>query len=87
MYSDADLTKDITNRRSATSVVHEYNEVVYAWKSSKQAGVALHTNGAEIRAFFAGVKRTKVFRRFFESLGRPIKGPTPSYENNNAVIQ
>ena len=78
MYTDADLAKDMTTRRSVTSVVYEYNEVAFAWKIVKQIGVALHTNGSEIRAFFTGVKRTKIFRRFFESLGRTIKGPTPS---------
>ena len=86
MYIDADLAKDMTTRRSVTSVVHEYNEVAFAWKIVKQTGVALHTNGSEIRAFFTGVKRTKIFRRFFESLGRTIKGPTPSYEDNDATI-
>ena len=86
VYTDADLAKDITTRRSVTSVVHEYNEVAFAWKVAKQASTALHTNGSEIRAFFTGVKRTIVFRRFFESLGRPIKGPTISYEDNNAAI-
>ena len=86
MYTDADLAKDMTTRRSVTSVVHEYNEVAFAWKIVKQTGVALHTNGSEIRAFFTGVKRTKIFRRFFESLGRTIKGPTPSYEDNDATI-
>ena len=53
----------------------------------KQAGVVLHTNGSEIRAFFTRVKQTKVFKKFFESLGRTTKGPTPSYNYNNAAIQ
>ena len=48
--------------------------------------VTLHTNGSEIRTFFTKVKITKMFRRFFESLGRTIKGPTPSYEDNDATI-
>lgn len=69
------------------NIVHEYNEVVFAWKIVNQGGVALHTNGLEMRALFTGVKRTKVCRRFFESLKRKIKGPTPLYENNNATIQ
>ena len=30
MYTDADLAKDITTRRSVTSDVHEYNEVAFA---------------------------------------------------------
>ena len=30
MYTYADLAKDMTTRRSVTSVVHEYNEVAFA---------------------------------------------------------
>ena len=30
VYTDADLAKDMTTRRSITSVVHEYNEVAFA---------------------------------------------------------
>ena len=69
---DGDFAKDVATRRSVTVVVHEYNNVSFAWKVVKQNGVAHHTNGAELRAFFTGIKRTKVFRRFFESLGKPI---------------
>ena len=87
MYTDSDLAKDMATRRLVTSIIHEYNDIAFSWKVVKQDGVAHHTNGAELRAFFTGVKRTKIFRRFFESLGRPILGPTPSYEDNNAAIQ
>lgn len=38
-----------------------------------QAGVVLHTNGSEIRAFFIGVKRTKLFRRFLNHLDKQSK--------------
>ena len=77
MYSGTDLATDIANRRSVTSVLHEYNEVLYAWKTVKQAGVALHANRAEIRVFFTGVKRTKLFRILFESIEGPINVPAP----------
>ena len=30
MYTDTDLAKDMTTRRSVTSVVHGYNEVAFA---------------------------------------------------------
>ena len=61
--------------------------MVFAWKIVKKAGVVLHKDGSEIRTFFTGTKRNKVFRRFFESRRRIIKYPTPSYEDNSAVIQ
>ena len=69
MYTDADLAKDMTTRRLVTNVVHKYNGVAFAWKIIKQVEVALLTNGSEIRVYFTGVKRTKIFSRFFESFG------------------
>ena len=51
MYTDTDLAKDMTTRRSVLSVVHEYNEVEFVWKIVKQAEVALYTNGSENRVF------------------------------------
>ena len=36
---------------------------------------------------FEGIKRTKVFRRFFESLGMPINHTTPAYEDKNDTMQ
>ena len=68
--------------------MHEYNQVAFTWKIAKQAGTELHNNnGSEIRVFLTGVKRTIIFRRFFESLRSKIEGPTISYENNNVAIQ
>ena len=44
------------------------------------------TNGSEIKALFKGTKKTKIFRRFLESAGRPSTHPTPIYEDNDATI-
>ena len=35
-YINADFVTDVANRRSVTSVVHQYNEVVFAWKIVKR---------------------------------------------------
>ena len=44
-YTDGDFVKDITMGRSVTSVVHEYNEVTFAWKqSSKQVHYYIPTD-------------------------------------------
>ena len=32
MYIDAELAKDVTTRKSVTSVVDTYNEVAFTWK-------------------------------------------------------
>ena len=57
VYIDVDLAKDVTTRRSVTSVVHKYNEIVFAWEIVKRAGVVLHVNGSEIRVFFYRSKK------------------------------
>ena len=44
------------------------------------------TNDSEIKAIFKGTKKTKIFRRFLESVGRPLTHPTPTYEDNDATI-
>ena len=35
IWVDSDLAKDVMNRRSVTSLIHEYNGVAFAWKSKK----------------------------------------------------
>ena len=44
------------------------------------------TNSTEIKSLFKGTKKTKIFRRFMESMGRPLTHPSPTYEDNNATI-
>ena len=86
MWADSDLARDMANRRSVTSLIHAYNGVAFAWKSKKQNDVADSTNRAEIKAYFMGIKRGIQFRRFKASMGSPIGHPTPTYEDNDAVI-
>ena len=52
MLANSDLTRDVANRRSVTSLIHEYNGVVFAWKLKKQNDVADCTNRAKIQAYF-----------------------------------
>ena len=73
MYTDADLAKDISTRRSVTSVVHEYNEIIFAWKIVKQTEVALHTNGSEIRAFLQELKELKYLEDSLNHLNEQSK--------------
>ena len=72
-YTGTYLATDIATRRSVSCIINEYNQVAFAWKENKQRGVSHSTNKAEARAFFEGIKRTKVFKQFFESLGMAIK--------------
>ena len=45
---ESNLARGVANRRSVTSLIHEYNGVVFAWKSNKQNDVVDCTNKAEI---------------------------------------
>ena len=85
-WSDSDFARDLVSRRSVTSGYTEYNQVAVAWLSKKQVQVSECTNSAEIRALFTMAKRTEIFRRWMTSMGRPIKDPTPIYEDNKATI-
>ena len=85
-WSDSDFARDLVSRRSVTSGYTEYNQVAVAWLSKKQTQVSECTNSAEVRALFTMAKRTEIFRRWMTSMGRPIKDPTPIFEDNKATI-
>ena len=72
IWVDSDLARDVANRRSVTSLIHEYNGVLFVWKSKKQNDVVNCTKRAEIQAYFVGIKRVIQYRRFKVSLGSPI---------------
>ena len=56
-----------------------------SWKVHKFA-VPIHSTDAEARACFEGVKRTIKFRKFLEHLGQVQSSPTPTYIDNEPVI-
>ena len=35
MWVDSDLARDVANKRSVTSFIHEYNGVAFDWKSKE----------------------------------------------------
>ena len=85
-YSDSDFSRDLVSRRSVMRGYTEYNQVAIGWISKKQVQVSECTNSAEIRALFTMAKRTEILRRWMTSMGRPLKDPTPFYEDNKATI-
>ena len=86
-YSDADLARDLHDRRSVTSTIHTINVIYVSWKCKKQVETALHSNGAELRAIQTGVKETIVCRHLMQSMGFIQHGPTLTFEDNQATIQ
>ena len=86
MSVDYDLSRDVANRRWVTSLIHEYNGVVFAWKLKEQHKITDWTNRAKIQAYFMVIEQVIQYRRFKVSLGSPIDYPTPVYEDNDAVL-
>ena len=46
-----------------------------------------HSTGSKIRSLYAGVNYAVYWRGFASSIGYPITGPIPTYEDNQATIQ
>ena len=86
VYIDADLARDLSSRRSVSSVIIELNGTAVAWGSHKQAVPGTCTNITETTAIFKGVKRTLETRRFLESMNEGDPSPTPIMEDNQATI-
>ena len=63
-WVESDLTSDVVNRRSVTSLIYEYNSVVFVLKSKKHNGVTDYTDRADIQTYFMGIKRVKQYRIF-----------------------
>lgn len=83
---DSDLARDLRDRRSVSSSVHEINGVAIDWECRKQKNVAEHSNGSEIRALYIGVRKTFCIRNFLLSIGHRLQHPTPMFEDNLATI-
>ena len=85
-WSDSDFARDILERRSIISVVHEYNWVTCAWHTNKQPDTSTSTTDAEIRSLYQTAKRTVSYRRLLLSMGQLHPNPTYIFEDNNATI-
>ena len=85
-WSDSDFARDLTDRRSVISAIHEYNGVACAWHTNKQPDTAASTTDAEICSLFQTAKRTVSYRRLLLSIGRASPTATPIFEDNAATI-
>lgn len=52
----------------------------------KQASVAHHSTGSELRVLYSGVAKTVCMRSFLASIGYPLGAPVLTYEDNQAMI-
>ena len=85
-YHDADIARDLCDRRSVDFNMHMMNGVAIDWKFHKQPTVATHSNDAEIRYLYSVVKDTFCIRNFLTSIGYPIVDPAPTFEDNQLQL-
>ena len=87
VWPDAGFVKDIAEaRRSASSSVHTWGDVVFASQYVKQPEPAASTKIAESRSLFQATRRTLAYRSILRSLDMAQKHPTPTHEDNTAMI-
>lgn len=87
-YSDADLGRDLKNRRSLSSTLHCYHGTMVPWGAMKQAKVAPSTDNVDIETLFKLTWKTIVMKRFLEWTGnsRYLGGPTSIHEDNTVAL-
>jgi len=89
-YSDADWAGDVNTRRSTTGYVVMLNNGAIAWKSQRQATVALSTMEAEYMALTEATKELKWVRTLLAELGYSngdgTDRPTDLFSDNQSAI-
>ena len=87
MYSDADLARELRERRSTTSIALLTNGVATHWNISKQSEPTGATSSAELFALHKGVITLNDLRNFSSSIGYPIGTPSTVYKDNAGTIK
>eukprot|EP00957_Ditylum_brightwellii_P139127 10604894-Ditylum_brightwellii.AAC.1 len=82
MYSDADLARELGERRSTTSISLLTNGVVTHWGISKQGEPTDTTTSTELFALHKGVIKVSDILNFSSSKGYAIGQPSTVYEEN-----
>ena len=85
--SDADLARDLRDRRSTTSNLITINNVATHWKIAKQPEPTNATSNAELMALHSQLQEIKKVRNFSTSIGYPIMEPTTIFEDNQGTIK
>ena len=89
-YSDADWAGDVNTHRSTTGYVVMLNNGAVAWKSQRQATVALSTMESEYMALTEATKELKWLRTLLAELGYSngdgTDQPTDLFSDNQSAI-
>lgn len=85
LYSDAELARNLSDRKSYLCNVVLLMNVCILIKVSKSTTIMTHTTDSETKASFAGVRRLLPIRRLLEFMGFPCSSPTPGHVDNAAL--
>eukprot|EP00957_Ditylum_brightwellii_P089398 6806968-Ditylum_brightwellii.AAC.1 len=75
-YTDADLARELRERRSSPSIALLTNGVATHWEISKQSESIGATSSAELFTFHKGVSKVSDLRNSSSSIGYPIGDPS-----------
>eukprot|EP00957_Ditylum_brightwellii_P081864 6227167-Ditylum_brightwellii.AAC.1 len=87
MYSDADLARELRERRPTTSIALLTDGVATHWDISKQGEPTGATNSAEFFALHKGIIKVSNIRNFSSSIGYSIGDPSAVYEDSASTIK
>eukprot|EP00957_Ditylum_brightwellii_P008778 665546-Ditylum_brightwellii.AAC.1 len=82
MYSDADLARELRERRSTTCITLLTNGVAIHWDIFKQGKPTGDTTSAELFALHKGILKVSNICNFSSSIGYSIGNPSTVYEDN-----
>eukprot|EP00957_Ditylum_brightwellii_P038655 2922201-Ditylum_brightwellii.AAC.1 len=82
MYLDADLARELRERRSTTSIALLTNGAATYWDISKQGEPTGTTTSAELFALHKGIIKVNDIYNFTSSIGCSIGNPSTVYEDN-----
>ena len=86
MYADANLLHNLVTGRSATGVLHFFNQTPIDSFSKRQNQVESAIEGSEFMAARQGVEQIIDLRYRLHMLGVPIEGPSWLFGDNKAVV-
>jgi hypothetical protein len=85
LFTDAELARDISTRRSYYCTVIVVLNVIVQMKVKKTVRIMQHTTDAELNGAYCGVRHLKPIRQLFSFMGLPLGEPTTLHTDNAAV--
>jgi len=85
-FVDANLMHDVSTGRSATGILHMFNQTPIDWFSKHQGQVETATYGSEFVAARTATEQIMDLRYTLRCLGVPLDGPSWMLGDNQSVI-